>query len=36
LTSSTLGSLQIPRSWRWRWVQAYFRRFGEANWKSKR
>jgi hypothetical protein len=31
LTSSTLGSLQIPRPWRWKWDQAYFRRFREAN-----
>jgi hypothetical protein len=31
LTSSTLGLLRIPRSWKWKWIQAYFRRFGEAN-----
>jgi hypothetical protein len=31
-TSSTLGSLRIPRPWRWKWVQAYSRRFREANW----
>jgi hypothetical protein len=36
LTSSTLGLLRIPRPWKWKWVQAYFRRFGEASRKMKR
>jgi hypothetical protein len=36
LTRSTLGSLRIMRPWRWKWVHAYFRRFGEANWKTRR
>jgi hypothetical protein len=27
-TNSTLGSLWIPRPWKWKWVQAYYRRFG--------
>jgi hypothetical protein len=35
LTSSTLRSLQIPRPWKWKWVQAYFKRFGEANRKMR-
>jgi hypothetical protein len=35
-TCSTLGSLQIPKPWRWKWVRAYFKRFREANWKMRR
>jgi hypothetical protein len=33
---SILGSLRIPKPWRWKWDQAYFKRFGEANWKMRR
>jgi hypothetical protein len=29
-------SLRIPKPWRWKWVQAYFKRFEEANWNIRR
>jgi hypothetical protein len=28
--------LRISKPWRWKWVQTYFKRFGEANWKMRR
>jgi hypothetical protein len=36
LTISTLGLLPIQKSWRWKLVQVYFKRFRKINWKMRR
>jgi hypothetical protein len=35
-TTSTLGLLLIPKPWRWKLVQVYFKRFEEVKWKMRR
>jgi hypothetical protein len=36
LTSSTLGLLLMQKSWKWKLVQVYFKRFRKVNWKTRR